>query len=132
VISESILRLATVHEPDRDREVVMVAGEIDLATAPVVYTYLRAAVDAHRGTAGRVVTVDLSEVTFMDASGLTALLRAQAHSRRQGGDLQLAALCPRITRLLHITGLAGHFALCPTTMDSHLPATPSALSVPPA
>jgi anti-anti-sigma factor len=53
--------------------VIDVVGEVDMATAP----RLAAALDPARYTAQRVV-VNLSEVSFIDSSGLNALV---AHAR---------------------------------------------------
>jgi anti-anti-sigma factor len=67
------------------------------------------------------VVVDLSEVIFMDARGLTALLRAEAHARDRGARLHLTALPPPLTRLLHITRLDQHFDLRPTHTGDQFP-----------
>lgn len=50
------------------------AGEIDLATAPVLVE----AVESDLGPPGPTrVVIDLSEVSFIDSSGLNALVRLQ-------------------------------------------------------
>ncbi|MCW2942043.1 MAG: anti-sigma-factor antagonist [Actinomycetia bacterium] len=90
---------------------IAVAGDVDMATAPELHARLCDAIDAGTGEAGRVLVADLSQVTFMDASGLTALLRCEAHAC--GARLQLAAPHPRVARLLCITGLDRHFEVCP-------------------
>lgn len=51
--------------------VIAFSGEIDLAVAEAVSSALQPWVDA-----GGPVTVDLSEVTFMDSTGIHALLQA--------------------------------------------------------
>jgi anti-anti-sigma factor len=116
------LRLTTTRS--RDRSLITVTGDIDLLTAPDLHTYLCAALDDTLddtvGSASTVV-VDLSEVTFMDARGLTALLRAEAHARDRGARLHLTALPPPLTRLLHITGLDQHFDLRPTHTGDRFP-----------
>jgi len=66
----------TVRVIEADDEVrVLVCGDIDLASAPM----LSAAIDdaASRGS-GRVV-VDLSAAPFIDSCGISALVRAQHH-----------------------------------------------------
>jgi anti-sigma B factor antagonist len=109
--SPPALRFSTTHA--RGRSVVAVAGDVDVATATDLHAHLCDAVNAGAGEAGRVLVADLSHVTFMDASGLTALLRSEAHAHACGARLQLAAPHPRVTRLLCITGLDRHFEVCP-------------------
>jgi anti-sigma B factor antagonist len=55
--------------------VVEVHGEVDMMTAP---RFQRALVDALRGSAGRVVVVDLSRVDLLSSAGLSVLSRARA------------------------------------------------------
>jgi anti-sigma B factor antagonist len=95
-------------------QVVAVAGEIDICTAPAVTAYLLDAADTSSND-GSDLVVDLSAVTFMDASGLTALLRADHQAQRAGERLRLAAPTARITRLLAITHLDLYFNLYPTS-----------------
>jgi anti-sigma B factor antagonist len=79
--------------------VIVVRGEIDLATAPA----FRAALDEALDGAGRV-EVDLRDTSFMDSSGLAALLAAH---RRLGPSQALVLRNPtREVRLaLDISGL---------------------------
>ena len=58
---------------DRTAEGVRVYGELDLAAAEPFRGELSEAVS---GAAGTTFLVDLSGVTFMDSSGLRALLKA--------------------------------------------------------
>jgi anti-sigma B factor antagonist len=96
-------------------QVVVVAGEIDISTTPVLNAYLLNAAYTTSGKGGIDLVVDLSAVTFMDASGLTVLLRADHRARRAGGRLRLAAPTARIARLLAITHLDLYFDLYPTS-----------------
>src|SRR4051812_16226385 len=66
---------ATFVRSDRDgRATLVVAGEIDLVTAP----FLRDELAAVIGDAGSTTVVDLSGVTFIDSSGLGALIDARS------------------------------------------------------
>lgn len=86
--------------------VVEVGGEIDLATAPILDRHLASLI----GPGSPDVVIHLGRVTFMDASGLGVLIRADNLARVHGGRVRLAALPDRLARLLRITGLDGHFA----------------------
>lgn len=80
---------------------VRACGELDIATAEQAYAYLRDVVDSQHGQ----ITVNLAELTFCDAAGLSALARAQGHARRSGQVLKLAAAQPSLLRIMRITGM---------------------------
>lgn len=48
--------------------------------------------------------IDLSEVPFMDSSGLGALIGGIRRAREADGDVTVACSRPTLTRLLHTTG----------------------------
>ena len=98
-------------------QVIAVAGEIDICSAPIVHACLRQATDICdiSADAGHDLVVDLSAVTFMDASGLSVLLRADHRARRADRRLRVAAPTPQITRLLQVTHLDAYFDLYPTS-----------------
>lgn len=79
--------------------VVSLLGELDIATAEGLADWL---VDLP----GSTVVVDLSELTFMDSSGITAMV--QAHNRREeaGAELMLTRPHPIVRRALEVVGLA--------------------------
>lgn len=93
--------LRTSVERSGRRVLVCASGELDLATAPTVR---RALVDA--GTPGPAdVVLDLSGVTFVDATGLAALLQAAEALRAAGGDLHLASPSRMLRRMLTLLEL---------------------------
>lgn len=63
-----------------------VTGELDTAAAPRLIRSLR---QARQGASPARVLVDLSGVTFIDCSGLTALLTAVRNARREGYELEV-------------------------------------------
>jgi anti-anti-sigma factor len=77
-----------------DRIVVRVAGEIDMATA----IELRSALSPD---GGRPIVIDLTETTFMDSSGLNALVAAW-HS---GAVAAVRHPTPTVRRAIEIAGL---------------------------
>ena len=83
-----------------------VTGELDVTTATRFGEQVEYAV---WGTAGAFV-LDLSEVEFLDSTGLHALLRARALLARE--DRPLALLCPPGTarRVLDLAGQLDTFA----------------------
>jgi anti-anti-sigma factor len=85
---------------DDDRSKVSVAGELDAASAGELEEALSEAVSA-----GTMIELDLGEVSFIDSSGLRALLVAQQAATDAGGSLVLVATTPAVDRLLELTGL---------------------------
>ena len=90
-----------------DEQVVAVAGQIDLYTAPELKVALSEAIleGAQR------VTVDLSGTTFMDSTGLGVLVGAKKRLRALDGSI--AIVCPdtSIRRLFEISGLVHLFEI---------------------
>jgi anti-anti-sigma factor len=50
------------------------------------------------------VTIDLAEVTFMDASAMQCLLRLHTAALAQGGHLALGELAPVVRRVFELCG----------------------------
>lgn len=95
-------RGAGPEDRDRDCTIVWLRGEHDIATkAPVVVAIARA---AQRDDAD--VLVDLSEVVFMDASTIGALVGSRNWLRARSQSLLLVAPSPRARRILDLCGLA--------------------------
>jgi anti-anti-sigma factor len=57
------------------------------------------------------VVIDLANVTFIDSSGLRALLDAARRARARSTDVVLRSVGPEVFRLLEITGTAGQFSI---------------------
>ena len=53
------------------------------------------------------VTVDLSGLTFCDASGLGVLARIARHAKQAGRQLKLSSARPSLLKLMRLTGLDG-------------------------
>ena len=82
-------------------QIVSVTGELDIATAEQAYSYISEVIDGRPAP----VTVDLSGLTFCDASGLGALARIARHARQAGRQLMLTSARPSLMKIMRITGL---------------------------
>jgi len=82
-------------------------GELDMSTASQLSDELL------RVTSGgaRHVTVDLSDLMFIDSTGLSVLITGLKHLRQGGGDLALRSPNPGTRKVLEITGLTEVFAI---------------------
>lgn len=80
---------------------ITLSGELDLAGAPRV----RQAVDDALGRDRRHIAVDAAGLSFIDSTGLVALLNAREEVTAAGGSLRLTAASPAVTRVLEMAGL---------------------------
>ena len=88
---------------DRDgRAVVVIRGELDLATAPDLDAAIKSRLDD-----GQDVVVDLRELEFMDSTGLRVLVAA--HGRVEGTEQRFLIVRPlpgaSIERILAVAGV---------------------------
>jgi anti-sigma B factor antagonist len=90
------------EEDHSSATVVVVAGDVDLGTAPDFEDELARAVEEHLGTA---LVIDLSAVTFIDSTGLNSLVRAFERQRLAGSALALVTDDPRVAMMLEVTRL---------------------------
>jgi anti-sigma B factor antagonist len=100
--------------PTGDCAVLQVAGEVDACTAPA----LRERVRELAADGAAHVIADLSQVDFLDSSGLGALVGGLKRLREDGGSLALVITAPRILRVLQITGLTQALATWPSVTEA--------------
>lgn len=107
----------------RDRSgaavVVRVAGEIDMATAPIMAAALRAGWIAT--VAPGPLVVDLSGVRFFSAAGLAALIATRRECLRLKISLRIVAADRCVLRPMRITGLDEVFDVTPSLADATRP-----------
>jgi anti-anti-sigma factor len=89
--------LLTIASPDP--ATLVLRGELDLSNADELDEALKPLVDR-----GGTVTVDLSDLTFADSSGIGVLMRA---ARNADGKVALVLLNPRpnVAKVFRIMGL---------------------------
>lgn len=93
------MQIATT--PGSDRYVLTVSGEVDLATSPDLDAAIIAALDSGAGS----LVVDLTDVSFMDSSGLGVIVRGLKRCREADKDLDLVITNERVLKVFGITGL---------------------------
>ena len=89
-LSRNVIDVGDVH-------IVSLGGELDMATVEGLSDWL---VDI----SGSTVVIDLSELTFMDSSGIGAMVRAK---NELGDSLLLTRPQRNVRRVLELTGLSG-------------------------
>ena len=83
-----------------DGPVVVLSGEAD----PTTTEMLREMLATQLGTGARLVTIDASELSFLDSASLRVLVLAARALHARHGTLVLACPQPLVVRLLQITG----------------------------
>jgi anti-anti-sigma factor len=83
------------------RTVVVVRGEVDLSTRPVLADVISRAI---AGTVGDVV-VDLGQATFVDSTVVHLLEAGQQLMERRGRKLTVRSPSRLVTRMLALSGL---------------------------
>ena len=81
--------------------VVVVAGELDLDSAPRLSRELESLIESGPPE----VVIDFSDLSFVDSSGLAVLVSAQKRLVQQERHLAIRGARPAALRLFEITGL---------------------------
>lgn len=97
--------VSLVSDPPEARFTVV--GDLDLATSPLVAEQM--AEEIRRGC--RQILIDLSGVTFVDATALGVFTSTHRALRVREGTMRFVAYQPSFHRLCRATGLAEHFGL---------------------
>jgi anti-sigma B factor antagonist len=83
-----------------------VGGELDIATTGQFVLAVQHALGDCRHT---TLAIDMSQVTFIDAAGIGALVAIRNHARRDHNVIVVTAPSRCVTRLLTLTALADIF-----------------------
>ncbi|MFF0018768.1 STAS domain-containing protein [Streptomyces sp. NPDC005374] len=97
-------RLSIAHSTVDGIRVVTLRGEIDQDVKDSLTTALLSLDGAEDGQVPRVV-VDLSDVTFLDSSGINAFVHVHHQVSAARGWLRLAAAQEPVTRVVRLVGL---------------------------
>ena len=104
--------------PSRGQVVVTPRGELDLATGPALdRTIQRALSEAPDATS---LVLDLTDVTFIDSSGVKTLVRARRQLRGRdpvAGQLVVCNVQPPVHRILALLGIGSLAAMHPVPED---------------
>jgi len=107
------VELTVTEHGDGAVPVMGVSGEVDVYAAPALRDGLTELLQG-----GRSVVVDLSDVGFLDSTGLGALVAARTTASESGASLPLVCTHQRILKLFTITGLDGVFKIYGTVDEA--------------
>jgi anti-sigma B factor antagonist len=95
----------TERDVDERTTIVAVSGEIHVSTAPEFSGLLSASIEAGH----TALVLDLTDVIFIDSTGLSVLLNALRRITRAGGRMAVVCSNPTVLRLFEITRLDSTF-----------------------
>jgi anti-sigma B factor antagonist len=98
------MELITRHD-SAERTTIVVAGELDMQFADELR---QVAADADRDAA---VALDLSQVSFIDSRGLSALIQISNALESPKASLTLISPSRSVRRILQVTGLTSVFTI---------------------
>jgi anti-sigma B factor antagonist len=104
--TDELAGLEVQLRPDRNRVIVEVGGELDLASAGT----LQEALDNLLEVGWQSIVLDLRALSFIDSTGLSLLLETDRACGRAGAAFAIVDGSPVVARLLELTGLEGRFA----------------------
>ena len=96
-----------------DWMVVDLRGEVDLASAPQFRRSLHDLVDQGHTR----IAMNLSDLEFMDSTGLGVLIGCLKRLKESEGTLVLAGLRPAVARVFEVTGLERIFTIRSSLAD---------------
>ena len=99
---------------DERTHLIAVRGEVHVSTAPEFSERLNEAI----ATGKTGVVIDMTDVEFIDSTGLSVLLNALRRVTRQQGSLALVVSNPTVLRLFEITRLDSTFDIAPTRAEA--------------
>ncbi len=97
-----------IHAPNinvvtiSDGVVASLFGRIDIAFAPALRQHLLSLVETQDL---RKISIDLSQITHIDSSGIATLIEVLKIARTNNVALKLQGMNPRLLRLLEVTGI---------------------------
>ena len=83
------------------RAVIAARGRMNAMTAPAMKSRIKELIDEGRTE----IVCDLREVSFVDSSGLSALVSGLKATREQGGFLRVAGANEQVARIFKLTML---------------------------
>ena len=88
--------------------ILALSGELDVASSPALEAELE------RAAGSKLIVVDLTELEFIDSTGLSVLVKAHQKSLENGSGFALVRGTGQVQRLLGLTGMADQLPVAAT------------------
>jgi anti-sigma B factor antagonist len=121
-VARAVTPLAVERSRNDGYDLLTVEGELDIATAPRMLGALNEAI----ADMDAPLVVDLTDVVFMDSTGLALLMNARRRVVRLGHGF--AIICPTgpIARVFEIADMVDSLRVCPDRETARAAATQAA------
>ncbi len=106
-MSNSPHQLGVSVRRDPDATIVTLAGEVDLRTSPQLRNTLHELLE---NRPPRII-IDLSDVSYVDSSGVGTIVELKRRAMRSGSDVILVGLQTRVRSVFEITRLDKFFTI---------------------
>lgn len=100
---------ATHHEDEGGVDLVICSGELDLVSAERLHAALE-------GARGSRLVIDLTDVSFIDSTGLSILIMASR--KYPDGELRICGPSREVRRVFEVTGFAELLPISGTRADA--------------
>ncbi|MGH3746063.1 MAG: STAS domain-containing protein [Micromonosporaceae bacterium] len=107
------MRLVTSQRLTDDAAVIGLSGDLDLATAPELRTCLHEAL-----TERTKIIVDMSDLRFLDSTGLGVLVRVHKKAKAVGGVVAFTSVPGNVVKILEVTCLDRVFPVYATVEEA--------------
>lgn len=108
------MEIAVVHHPEGIAE-VRLAGRLNMVTAARVRESIHEAIIGNHAN----IAVDMAGVSFLDSSGLGALVWAFKAAREAGGGLVLVEPTEQVQLVLELTNMSSVLASAPSLAEAY-------------
>ncbi|MFC7372764.1 STAS domain-containing protein [Fictibacillus iocasae] len=95
------MNLQINHHTNEHTHSLELAGEVDAYTAPKLKEVLVPLTEKE----GQEIIIDLSQIEYMDSTGLGIFVGALKSTKANNGSLKLRGMTERVRRIFEITGL---------------------------
>jgi anti-sigma B factor antagonist len=105
------MALPTREESEGKVVIIEIPGRLTLESSGELKDLLKELMEEKK----YCIIMDLEQTTYVDSSGLGAIVSKIAMTRSNGGDVRLAHVAPNIQELLELTHLNQILQVCETT-----------------
>ena len=101
----------TISTADQDGKIIMrIEGEIDLYNAPEIKDTIKKHIDSGK----TLILINLGKVSYIDSSGIGALISSLSYLKKVGGSLKISNVYASVKRVFELTKLTSFFEIFET------------------
>ncbi len=110
------MKVEITSETNEAGWLLRIKGDVDMNSSSDVRSALGAVF--RQGGKGKVLFIELSQVRYMDSSGIATLVEAMQSCMKQGSRLRLVELSPAVRDVFELARLSSIFDIFPTMSDA--------------